>query len=735
MSPRAPRCAADTGARRACGGRCRRHAEQPSGPASRRGPRPGAACGGAQGLAGAGGRCRGAPGSSGSGSMCWRAAAGPSGRAASRRISPRTCGRASSWRRRCRSSTKAALRISRPRHGRWFTRGVPAARAGAPGPAATTTARSSRAGPKTIAARLRGSTDSTLRDCPTGWRAAPRKFRRGAGRASRWRDSSNSRRSTNVCWRRSPPPACVSPVGPRSPMPTTTPSLAPCARAGATPRDEVARALEWARVRALADPEATFAIAIEDLGTRRAEVRALADEILCPALQWPGHENDPRPYNLSLGDAASEVALIAAALDIIALAHAPLPIARAATLVRSPYLAAAETTGCGARHWSRRGCAKAGAKSRSPAWLPPQARTIAPSRRCSAPWTLVRRNRPRSPPRAWAEVWRTWVEAAGWPGNACCPPPNGRLAVSGTSCSPSSPRSVIVAPALQPRRSARGAGRACARQGVPAGVATRADPDSRRARSGGPVVRRACGWPGSPPKPGRRRRNRIRCCRSPGSASATFRDRAPRASSRMRKRWPTQWASAARRSRLFVRGDDGGPSAHDLVARAGGDDACRRRSAVRPRRSRSSSARRSTKRSPTTRRRRFPRNAPSGAAPACIAAQADCPVPRRLALSPARRPMAVAARRPLAVGARHPRARRAGRVLARCPRARDVDRVAATRSSCAASRPRWRLPPTASLRRDGAGCRRSSRQESRCGSRRPFGRGSTNSIGRVRRSR
>src|SRR6185369_12033809 len=51
---------------------------------------------------------------------------------------------------------------------------------------------------------------------------------------------------------------------------------------GGTPRDEIARALHWARERALADPEATIGIVLRDLAARRDEVRALADEVLCP---------------------------------------------------------------------------------------------------------------------------------------------------------------------------------------------------------------------------------------------------------------------------------------------------------------------------------------------------------------------------------------------------------------------------------------------------------------------
>ena len=187
--------------------------------------------------------------------------------------------------------------------------------------------------------------------------------------------------------------------------------------AGATPHDEVADALRWARARALADPDATIVVAIEDLERRRAEVRALADEILCPALQWPGHEEAPRPYNLSLGVAASEVPLIATALDLIALAHAPLPMARAATLARSPYLAAASDD------WHRR--ARMEDTWLREGWrevsLAGMVATAGADDRAFGPLVRVvdggpRGHTPLSPP-AWTEAWRTLLDAAGWPGD------------------------------------------------------------------------------------------------------------------------------------------------------------------------------------------------------------------------------------------------------------------------------------------------------------------------------
>ena len=185
---------------------------------------------------------------------------------------------------------------------------------------------------------------------------------------------------------------------------------------GATPRDEIAIALEWARERALADPDATVAIAVADLQSRRAEVRALADEILCPALQWPGHEGVPRPYNISLGSALGDVPLVVAALDLIALVQAPLPISRAAALVRSPYVAGAGDDwlrrSALERTWLREGqreisltgvVAATGAGDDAFAALGRAADAASKSHGAMAP-------------RAWVEVWGRLLEAAGWPG-------------------------------------------------------------------------------------------------------------------------------------------------------------------------------------------------------------------------------------------------------------------------------------------------------------------------------
>jgi hypothetical protein len=133
---------------------------------------------------------------------------------------------------------------------------------------------------------------------------------------------------------------------------------------GATQRDEIARALGWARERVLADPNATVAIAVADLHSRRGEVRALAEEILCPALQWPGHEGASRPYNVSLGSALADAPLVAAALGLIALARAPAAISPPRRSFVRRTLPGQTKRWCGAPRWKGRGSVRGSARSR-----------------------------------------------------------------------------------------------------------------------------------------------------------------------------------------------------------------------------------------------------------------------------------------------------------------------------------------------------------------------------------
>jgi ATP-dependent helicase/nuclease subunit B len=187
--------------------------------------------------------------------------------------------------------------------------------------------------------------------------------------------------------------------------------------AAATPRDELALAFAWARAQAVTTPDATIGIAIEDLAKRRAEVQALADAILCPDLQWPGMEEAPRPYNLSLGIAVGDVPSIMAALDLIGLGQTPLPVERVAPLLRSAYLNGASSG------WTRRAAIER-------RWLEQGRHKISVGDAihalgaCDDPLALrwrTARDRQRQPSsataREWVEIWRAWLSALGWPGD------------------------------------------------------------------------------------------------------------------------------------------------------------------------------------------------------------------------------------------------------------------------------------------------------------------------------
>ena len=185
---------------------------------------------------------------------------------------------------------------------------------------------------------------------------------------------------------------------------------------GTTPDDEISRALAWARERALADPAATIGVAVADLASRREAVRARAEDILCPALQWPAGENAPRPYNLSLGAPLASVPLVAVALELLAWAEAPLPLGRAAATLRSPYLG-------GTDGWLRRAQLEAD-------WLSQGRRTVSlraaqaglrgTDRVLAEQWAMAieRVDLPAvGSPREHVVAWRAWLAALGWPGH------------------------------------------------------------------------------------------------------------------------------------------------------------------------------------------------------------------------------------------------------------------------------------------------------------------------------
>jgi len=181
----------------------------------------------------------------------------------------------------------------------------------------------------------------------------------------------------------------------------------------ATARDEIVLALHWARAHALRTPEATIGIAINGLAARRDEVRALAEDVLCPALQLPGHAETARPYDLSLGAPLGEAPIVAAALGWLGLAHGRLDRATAALLFRSPYGPGDWVTRAGLeRGWLEGGRVEISRDEAVRALARVDATAATKLEGALATIDLARPLAARD----WVARWRSFLARCGWPG-------------------------------------------------------------------------------------------------------------------------------------------------------------------------------------------------------------------------------------------------------------------------------------------------------------------------------
>ena len=117
-------------------------------------------------------------------------------------------------------------------------------------------------------------------------------------------------------------------------------------------RAEFELAARWARARLEANPNARIAIVVPELHRhKRALRRALAEAL------DPGRAGGVLPFNLSLGEPLAGFPLVAHALAALALAGRETSFEQASLVIRSPFVAAAETDAqARARHdaWLRR---------------------------------------------------------------------------------------------------------------------------------------------------------------------------------------------------------------------------------------------------------------------------------------------------------------------------------------------------------------------------------------------
>lgn len=108
-------------------------------------------------------------------------------------------------------------------------------------------------------------------------------------------------------------------------------------------REELGAAVGWARSRLEADPSARIGLVVPDLNTHAALLERLLDDALAPIRLWPGRERDPRPWNISLALPLGEAPVVDAAVRFLAFAQAPMDLSGIGRVLRSPFLAGAES--------------------------------------------------------------------------------------------------------------------------------------------------------------------------------------------------------------------------------------------------------------------------------------------------------------------------------------------------------------------------------------------------------
>ncbi len=112
----------------------------------------------------------------------------------------------------------------------------------------------------------------------------------------------------------------------------------PCADA----EQEIRQAAAWSRAR-LEAGQARIGIVVPDLAARRAAIVRLFSAAMAPDYALPGAPPRAMPFNLSLGLPLAEHPLVNAALLLLELTGREIEFERASRVLRSPFIAGAET--------------------------------------------------------------------------------------------------------------------------------------------------------------------------------------------------------------------------------------------------------------------------------------------------------------------------------------------------------------------------------------------------------
>lgn len=172
------------------------------------------------------------------------------------------------------------------------------------------------------------------------------------------------------------------------------------------------------------DPAASVGVIVLELAERRAQLLRILDDTLEPGRVLAGSRERTRPFNVSLGRPLSEHPLAHAALLALACARRELPLAEAGMLVKSPFIAGAES------ELAARALLDARLRGRGALSVP---LTVLGSEASFRPRGLAgtpllgarlarwvesaeRARRLRQPPSAWSATFQGLLAGLGWPG-------------------------------------------------------------------------------------------------------------------------------------------------------------------------------------------------------------------------------------------------------------------------------------------------------------------------------
>src|SRR5438128_5666608 len=110
----------------------------------------------------------------------------------------------------------------------------------------------------------------------------------------------------------------------------------------ASAKEELECAAKWGRAR-LEEGRAPIGVVVPRLETRRKEVVRVFSRVLRPGHHLPGAEKAPLPFNVSLGEPLSNYPLVDAALGLLEFSFHSVEFERVSKLLRSPFLAGAES--------------------------------------------------------------------------------------------------------------------------------------------------------------------------------------------------------------------------------------------------------------------------------------------------------------------------------------------------------------------------------------------------------